>query len=188
MSLQHPAAKNFDFSTIKTVTSAAAPLSAELTNQIASMLPNADIAQGYGMTETCTSVAFPQIDMRVGTPGSAGVLLPGIAVRIRKADGTWGKRGEQGELVVTGPNMALGYLDNEEATRETFQDGWVYTGDEGYVDERNQVFIVDRIKVRPGSTHARYLLLIPTCNPRRSSSKYAASKVRELLVLSTHWR
>ena len=157
--LQHPAAKNYDLSAVKTLVSGAAPLSAEITHQVARVLCNAAIGQGYGMTETCASVALPQVDMRIGTPGSGGVILPGTAVRIRKADGTWGKRGEQGELVVTGPSMALGYLDNEEATRETFQDGWVHTGDEGYVDEKNQIFIVDRIKVPIGLAHLLYILL-----------------------------
>ena len=76
MSLQHPAAKTCDFSTIKSVLSGAAPLSAEITNQVARMLPNAAIGQGYGMTETRTSFSFPQIDMRVGTPGSAGASSP----------------------------------------------------------------------------------------------------------------
>ena len=130
------------------LTSGAAPLSAELTHQVARVLANAQIGQGYGMTETCTSFSFPQLDMRIGTPGSAGRLLPGTALRIRLPDGAWGGVGERGELVVTGPSMAIGYLDNEEATRETFRDGWVHTGDEGYVDEQNQLFIVDRIKVR----------------------------------------
>ena len=128
------------------LTSGAAPLSAELTHQVARVLSNACIGQGYGMTETCTSFSFPQLDMRVGTPGSAGRLLPGTAVRVRMPDGTWGGVGAQGELVVTGPSMAIGYLDNAAATRETFQQGWVHTGDEGYVDADNQLFIVDRIK------------------------------------------
>ena len=140
--------KNYDLSNVKMLTCGAAPLSAELTNQVARILPNSGIGQGYGMTETCTTFSFPQLDMRVGTPGSAGRLIPGVACRILKADGTWGGVGDQGQLVVTGPSMAIGYLDNEEATKETFKDGWVYTGDEGYVNERKELFIVDRIKVR----------------------------------------
>ncbi|KAI0772847.1 acetyl-CoA synthetase-like protein [Trametes elegans] len=143
---KHPAVKNYDLRSVKTLTSGAAPLSAELTHQVARVLPNSMIGQGYGMTETCTSYSFPQLFMRIGTPGSAGVLIPGTACRILKADGTWGGYNEPGQLVVTGPSMAIGYLDNPEATAETFKDGWVYTGDEGYVNEKKELFIIDRIK------------------------------------------
>ena len=154
---QHPATKNYNLSTVKTLTSGAAPLSAELVHQVSHVLANATIGQGYGMTETCTTVSFPQIDVRVGQPGASGRLIPGTAARIRKPDGGgWGNVGEEGELVLAGPSVALGYLDNEEATRETFRDGWVYTGDVGYIDEHNNLFIVDRIKVcfvRGGGLH-----------------------------------
>ncbi|KAH9927930.1 amp dependent CoA ligase [Epithele typhae] len=144
---KHPLVKNYDLSSIKAVTSGAAPLSAELTNQLVGVLPGAHIGQGYGMTETCTVLSHPTVSVRVGTPGSSGSLVPGTAVRIRKADGQgWAGIGETGELVVTGPSMALGYLDNEKATKETFIDGWVYTGDEGYVTADGEVYIVDRIK------------------------------------------
>ncbi|KAI0356904.1 acetyl-CoA synthetase-like protein [Trametes cingulata] len=143
---KHPAVKNYDLSSVKMTTSGAAPLSAELTHQVARVLPNSAIGQGYGMTETCTTFSFPQLFMRVGTPGSAGVLIPGTGLRILKADGTWGGYNETGQLVVTGPSMAIGYLDNPQATAETFKDGWVYTGDEGYVNEKKELFIIDRIK------------------------------------------
>ncbi|KAI0752727.1 amp dependent CoA ligase [Daedaleopsis nitida] len=143
---KHPAAKKYNFDHVKMLTCGAAPLSAELTHQIARILKNSGIGQGYGMTETCTTFSFPQLDMRVGTPGSAGRLIPGVACRILKADGTWGGVNEQGQLIVTGPSMAIGYLDNKEATEDTFRGGWVYTGDEGYVNERKELFIVDRIK------------------------------------------
>ncbi|KAI0657466.1 acetyl-CoA synthetase-like protein [Cubamyces menziesii] len=143
---KHPLTKNYDLSCVKMTTSGAAPLSAELTQQVARVLPNSGIGQGYGMTETCTTFSFPQLFMRVGTPGSAGVLIPGTGLRILKADGTWGTYGEKGQLVVTGPSMAIGYLDNPQATAETFKDGWVYTGDEGYVNEAKELFIIDRIK------------------------------------------
>ncbi|KAI0767439.1 amp dependent CoA ligase [Fomes fomentarius] len=143
---KHPAVKKYNLDSVKMLTCGAAPLSAELTNQVARVLKNSGIGQGYGMTETCTTFSFPQLDMRVGTPGSAGRLIPGTACRILKVDGTWGGLNEQGQLVVSGPSMAIGYLDNQKATEETFKDGWVYTGDEGYVNERKELFIVDRIK------------------------------------------
>jgi Acyl-CoA synthetases (AMP-forming)/AMP-acid ligases II len=54
-------------------------------------------------------------DQKVGTTGSAGQLIAGIVARVVKADGSLASEGEQGELIVTGPSMALRYLNNEQA-------------------------------------------------------------------------
>jgi len=83
--------------------------------QATKVFPNAAIGQGYGATETCTSVAMLQPNRKLGTIGSAGELLPGIVAKIVKADLTLAKEGESGELVVTGPSMALEYHGNEAA-------------------------------------------------------------------------
>lgn len=68
-----------------------------------------------GLTETCASVAMIPPTQRVGTVGSAGQLIPGIVARVVKPDGSLASEGEQGELVVTGPSMSLGYFNNEAA-------------------------------------------------------------------------
>lgn len=110
--------------------SGAAPLSRELMQQIAQVLPNALIGQGYGLfkfmfrlsrllvrtglTETAT-IALMSPTQKIGTVGSAGQLIPGIVARVVKEDGSLASEGERGELVVTGPAMALRYLDNPEA-------------------------------------------------------------------------
>lgn len=104
-------------------------------------------------------------EQRIGTIGSAGTLIPGVRARVVKADGSLGKAGEVGELVVTGPSMSLGYPDNAQAyvtciprgdivliipcsrTKETFIDGWVRTGDEVMINENSEVFVLDRVKV-----------------------------------------
>lgn len=117
--------------------SGAAPLSAELIRQLSEILPNMSIGQSYGtlpfsslakahglvltdcwiigMTETCTTVTFPQIEQKIGTPGSAGRLHPGIVARVLKPDGSLARYGEPGQLVIKGPSNALCYLDNAEA-------------------------------------------------------------------------
>ena len=77
---------------------------------------------------------------------SAGVLLPGIVARIQKADGTYAGFNEPGELIVNTHSMASGYSNNEEATEETFVDGWVRTGDEVTINENMEIFIIDRLK------------------------------------------
>lgn len=67
------------------------------------------------MTETATTVCMVPPWQKVGTIGSAGTLMPGIEARVINSDGGDAKPGEKGELVVKGPSMAIGYLDNETA-------------------------------------------------------------------------
>ncbi|EMD37009.1 hypothetical protein CERSUDRAFT_114908 [Gelatoporia subvermispora B] len=143
---KHPATKNHDLSSVKMIMSGAAPLSAELIQQLTERLPNAGIAQAYGMTETCTTVSWPNLYQKIGTPGSSGLLLPGTVARVVKEDGSLAKYGEPGQLVVRSPAQALRYLDNDQATKETFKDGWVYTGDEVIINEQKELYIIDRIK------------------------------------------
>ncbi|KAG5353218.1 hypothetical protein C0989_009181 [Termitomyces sp. Mn162] len=82
---------------------------------------------------------------KIGTVGSSGQLLPGMRAKVVKEDGSLAREGEQGELVVTGPSMALQYMNNKAATKETFVDGWVRTGDE-VVIRNGDLFVVDRLK------------------------------------------
>lgn len=107
-----------DLSSVRFVLSGAAPLSSELMEQLVKTLPNVAIGQGYGMTESCAALTFPRLDMKVGmsgTLGNAGVLLPGVTAKVIKDDGTAAGFGEQGELYVTAPSLALGYHENETA-------------------------------------------------------------------------
>jgi len=143
---KHPATKNYDLSSIRLLICGAAPLSAELTDILVKVLPQAFIGQGYGMTETSTGLTMPPVSQKVGTLGSAGQLISGVRARVIKVDGTLAGVGEPGELMVTGPSMALRYSNSEKATAETFIDGWVRTGDEVIIDKNNEVFIVDRLK------------------------------------------
>ncbi|EIM92300.1 amp dependent CoA ligase [Stereum hirsutum FP-91666 SS1] len=143
---KHPATKKYDLSHVRFLMSGAAPLSKELTQQLLKVLPNAEIGQGYGMTETSTTICMVPWNQRIGTLGSGGQFVAGIRARVLKEDGSLATYGEQGELHVSGPAMALRYSNNPEATNETFVDGWVRTGDEVVIDKNNDVYIVDRLK------------------------------------------
>ena len=66
--------------------------------------------------------------------GSIGVLMPGMEARIIRDDGTDANINELGELWLRGDNVALGYWNNEKASKETFVDGWIHTGDNFHVD------------------------------------------------------
>lgn len=96
--------------------------------------------QGYGLTE-CAPICALNPDT-AAKPDSAGYVMTGLGVRIDDADPETGI----GEIVVTGDNVMMGYYNNPEATAEVLIDGWYHTGDYGYVDEDNYVYITGRKK------------------------------------------
>lgn len=92
------------------------------------------VLQGYGATECSPVVSAIPYDEHLSD--SIGKPLPGVEVRIA----------EDGELLVKGPNIALGYWKNPEATAAAFKDGWYYTGDLGYMDEDGNLYLKGRKK------------------------------------------
>ena len=106
--------------------------------------------QGYGMTEVAAG-AFLQRDDENYIPGSVGKALPNVEVKIINEDGKEVAQGETGEICLHSPCQTKGYFNNNELTAELLkehEDGkiWVHTGDLGYLDENQNLFIVDRIK------------------------------------------
>ncbi|KAG1879094.1 hypothetical protein F4604DRAFT_1579408 [Suillus subluteus] len=143
---KHPAVRSYDFSHVRYITSGAAPLSREVMEQLVQIFPNADLGQSYGLTESCTVISTWAVDKRCDLSGGAGQLLPGIIGRVEKPDGTLADFDEPGELVVKTQAVALGYANNLEATKETFVNGWLRTGDEVKMNRRGE--IVEMLKVR----------------------------------------
>ncbi|KAF8904129.1 hypothetical protein CPB84DRAFT_702150 [Gymnopilus junonius] len=143
---KHPAGQRYNFKDIKFVLIGAAPVPRAVQEQLINIFPNAHIGQAYGLSEMTTALTMVSGTQRRGPLGSCGRLLPGIQARVIKLDGTPAKYGERGELVVRGPASALGYLHNVKATKETFRDGWVYTGDEVAITSDQEVFVYDRLK------------------------------------------
>lgn len=103
------------------------------------------ISEGYGLSEASPVTAFNPVQ-GIRKPGSIGVSIPGVENRIVDAEGEELERGQVGELIVRGPNVMKGYLHMPEETARTLQNGWLYTGDMGYMDEDGYIFIVDRKK------------------------------------------
>ncbi|KAF8968998.1 phenylacetyl-CoA ligase [Flammula alnicola] len=144
---KHPAVKNYDLRKyVRMIMCGAAPLSHELNQQLFEMFPTAHIGQAYGMTETCTATSMWPITQKRGISGSSGTLLPGIVARAVKPDGSLAGYDEAGELVVKTPSVALGYSNNAQATKETFIDGWVKTGDEVKIGRDGEMVVLDRLK------------------------------------------
>ncbi|KAJ7164651.1 phenylacetyl-CoA ligase [Mycena crocata] len=143
---KHPAVKKYDLKGIRYIMIGAAPLSDEVNEKLFSLFPDAHIGQGYGMTETCTVTSIWSIERKRGLSGSAGQLIPGIIARVVRPDGSFGGYNEVGELVIKSPSNALGYYNNAPATKETFVDGFVRTGDEVRISPDGELWIIDRIK------------------------------------------
>ncbi|KAK7048191.1 phenylacetyl-CoA ligase [Favolaschia claudopus] len=143
---KHPAVKKYNLSGIRYIMIGAAPLSDEVNEMLFRLFPTAHIGQGYGMTETCTVTSIWSIERKRGLSGGAGQLVPGVVARVVKTDGTVGGYNDVGELVVKSPSNALAYYNNHQATKETFVDGWVRTGDEVKITTDGELWIIDRIK------------------------------------------
>lgn len=102
------------------------------------------LLEGYGLTEASPVVSFNPLGKR--KPGTVGLPLPGIKVRIIDDQGNNLPRGEKGELLVQGENVMKGYYDLPTATEEAIVDGWLYTGDMAYEDTEGYIKIVGRKK------------------------------------------
>jgi long-chain acyl-CoA synthetase len=102
------------------------------------------VIEGYGLSEASPAVAFNPLSAT--KPGSVGLPVAGVDVKIVTGDGRETQTGEVGELIVKGPNVMLGYYGLPGETEEALRDGWLYTGDLAYRDEDGYIFIVDRKK------------------------------------------
>lgn len=142
--------KKYDLSCVKRFSSGAAPVSEKIMQLLDQKYPGAGFKNGYGMTETTSCITgFPPELYDLKYASTVGQLLANTEIRIIKDDGTEARVDEQGEIWARGPQVVMGYLHNEEATRATFDldgGGWLRTGDLGSIDDRGIVTIHDRIK------------------------------------------
>jgi acyl-CoA synthetase (AMP-forming)/AMP-acid ligase II len=144
---KHPLVDQFDLSSVKLVSSGAAPLDEGVQRACAERL-HCLVVQGYGMTETSLAChVTPQDPARVRV-GAVGLTLPGMESRI--VDVVTGAElgvDERGEICVRGPNVMRGYWNDPEATARTIDsEGWLHTGDVGYADADGYFHVVDRVK------------------------------------------
>lgn len=98
-----------------------------------------EVAAGYGLTETSPVIAAQTSTAKI--PGSVGVAMPNVNIEIINKD-----ENQIGEIIVSGPNVMLGYYKDEEKTNEVLKDGYFYTGDLGYIDAKGNLFITGRKK------------------------------------------
>jgi len=144
---KHPSVLKRDLSGLRWVFSGAAPLGADVATACAERL-HCSVRQGYGLTETSPATHIVPIPPAPQKAGSIGPPVPNTEVRIVDvATGEPLPHGETGEIVLRGPQVMKGYLDNPTATANMISpDGWLRTGDIGFADDDGYFFIVDRAK------------------------------------------
>jgi acyl-CoA synthetase (AMP-forming)/AMP-acid ligase II len=132
---------------LKAALAGAAPLSAELAAEF-TQRTGATVYQVYGMTEVSGATHLGTTDPARNKPGSIGALIGNTETRVVSPEtGADVAPGERGEIWVRGPFIMKGYFENPEATAQTIdRDGWLHTGDIGYVDADGDFWIVDRVK------------------------------------------
>jgi long-chain acyl-CoA synthetase len=106
---------------------------------------NVSILEGYGLSETSPVATFNRMD-RVRKPGSVGLPVWGVEVRIVDEMDKEVAAGDLGEIVMRGHNVMKGYYGKPDATADAFRNGWFHTGDIGRIDEDGYIYIVDRVK------------------------------------------
>jgi len=140
--------ENLDLSSLEFVVCGAAPLPIEVMKEFEATF-NCKVVEGYGLTEgTCASSVNPlptkTEDRR--KIGSIGIPLPGNEMKIVDDDGNDVPPKTKGEIIIQGDNIMKEYFKNPEANAETLKEGWLYTGDIGYMDEDGFFYITDRKK------------------------------------------
>uniref|UniRef100_A0A0D9VJT6 4-coumarate--CoA ligase n=1 Tax=Leersia perrieri TaxID=77586 RepID=A0A0D9VJT6_9ORYZ len=148
---KNPDVERHDLSSIRIVLSGAAPLGKELEDALRARLPQAIFGQGYGMTEAGPVLSMCPAFAKEPTPaksGSCGTVVRNAELKVIDPDTGFSLgRNLPGEICIRGPQIMKGYLNDPEATAATIDvEGWLHTGDIGYVDDDDEVFIVDRVK------------------------------------------
>ncbi|MBA0807670.1 hypothetical protein E1A91_D05G153800v1 [Gossypium mustelinum] len=141
----------YDLSSVRMVKSGGAPLGKELEDAVRAKFPGAKLGQGYGMTEAgpvlamCLGFAKEPFEIK---SGACGTVVRNAEMKIVDPDtGSSLPRNQAGEICIRGDQIMKGYLNDPEATARTIdKDGWLHTGDIGYIDDDDELFIVDRLK------------------------------------------
>jgi long-chain acyl-CoA synthetase len=140
-------ALNADVSSVRRITYGGSAISAATLEHAIQHFPNAQFVQAYGQTESSPIITvLVHADHLAGKLNSAGRPLTLVEAQIVDSGMRPLMPGEVGEVVTRGPNVMLGYWGLPELTSQTIVDGWLRTGDAGYMDENGYLYLVDRIK------------------------------------------
>ena len=129
---------------IRLIRSSSAPLPPQIMAELEKTF-NAPVIESYGMTEASHQMASNPLPPLVRKPSSVGIAA-GPEIAIMDEEGNLLNSGEVGEVVIRGENVTQGYANNPEANQQAFTNGWFRTGDVGYLDQDNYLFLKGRIK------------------------------------------
>ena len=132
------------FNNIRIFVSGASALRPATLEAMSERFKRAKMLEGYGLSESSPAVCINPLDKQ--KVGSVGPAMPGYEIKIVDEELNELPRGEIGDIIVHGDNVMMGYLNRPEATEETIVNGWLLTGDMGYMDEDGYLYIVDRKK------------------------------------------
>ncbi len=138
--------KRFDISSLRMITSGAAPLTRELVDAVYAKL-KIKVNQAYGLSETSPMTHTQPWEEWYSSVGSVGKMFPNMTAKYISPEGKELGPGEPGELWLKGPNVFKGYWKKPEATKEAVtEDGYFKTGDVGFQDKDHNFYITDRVK------------------------------------------
>ncbi|MCS7483157.1 long-chain fatty acid--CoA ligase [Umezawaea endophytica] len=145
--VDHPRVAEYDLTSLRSLLYGASPIHKAVLERAMAALPGARFVQAYGMTELAPiATLLTPADHERGLLHSAGRAAPHAEVRIVDPGGVEVQRGTVGEIAVRGGHVMLGYWGKAEETSQALRDGWMHTGDGGYLDGEGYLYIVDRIK------------------------------------------
>jgi long-chain acyl-CoA synthetase len=142
--VSYPQADQYNTSSLESVGSGSAPLPVALLHAFEQKF-GAKVYEGYGLSEAAPVVTAHCKGIEI-KPGSVGIPIPGVAVKIVDENGKEVPTGDVGELVVCGDNVTPGYYQNAVETNRVLKESWLFTGDMARIDDEGYVYIVDRKK------------------------------------------
>ena len=131
----------FDMSAVTRVAYGGAPIAPSLIERLRAGFPNAQLGNGFGLTETSSIATYLPDAWTDAHPDSVGFAAPVVDLALADPDDAG-----VGELLIRGPNVVAGYWNKPDATAETFVDGWLHSGDLARIDDDGLTFVVDRAK------------------------------------------
>jgi long-chain acyl-CoA synthetase len=152
MLVDHPALAGHDLTSLRRVVYGASPISEAVLDRAIAALPTTTFTQAYGMTELSPIATLLHWNEHIGESRAkgrhrgAGRATLGCEVRIVDAEDRPVPRGTVGEIVARGDNVMMGYWERPEETARAVVDGWMHTGDGGFMDADGFVYVVDRVK------------------------------------------
>jgi long-chain acyl-CoA synthetase len=144
---EYPGRHDYDTSSIVSVAFGGSPSADELQRKVRETFPNVKTTtNAYGLTESSSVATAIGGQDAIERPTSVGQPVPTLELAIRDDQGNEVPTGQTGEVTMYGPLIMAGYWNKPEATAESVRDGWLYTGDIGYVDDDGFLYITDRKK------------------------------------------